>query len=254
MDGIGLAVSTVIFALRPHPDTGRPVLSIPLVRRTRDPFQGRWALPGGSVRASESLAASAGRTLVETTGVRPSHLEQLYTFGDPDRSPGERVVSVVYWALVRPEHIGARTDPKFDVENVAWFVADSLGANSLGANSTGVNTLGADTPGAAGPLAFDHDEIVTYALHRLRTKVEYSAIAHGLLGETFTLSELRHVHEAVLDRELDPANFRRQLEANTAIEATGEFVTGGRQRPPRLYRYVPADVGENPDNTFGALS
>jgi ADP-ribose pyrophosphatase YjhB (NUDIX family) len=225
---VGLAVSTVIFALRPHPDSGHPVLSVPLVRRTRDPFRGCWALPGGSVRAEESLAASAGRTLVETTGVRPSHLEQLYTFGDPDRSPGERVVSVVYWALVRPEHIGARTDPQFDAENVAWFVADNPRCSGTG-----------------GRLAFDHDAILAYALMRLRTKVEYSAIAHGLLGETFTLTELRQVHEAVLTRELDPANFRRQIEASGNIIATGERVTGGRHRPPGLYRY--ADTGCGPD-------
>lgn len=222
MNGIGLAVSTVIFALRPHPTTGRPVLSIPLVRRTREPFKGRWCLPGGWVDPAESLATSAGRTLVETTGVRPSYLEQLYTFGAPDRSPGDRVVSVVYWALVRPEQIGERTDPAFDAENVAWFVADSLGSPGDGDRLH---------------LAFDHDAVVAYALWRLRTKVEYSAIAQGFLGSTFTLSELRQVHEAVLDRELDPANFRRQVEASGTIVATGERVTGGRHRPPRLYRY-----------------
>ncbi len=218
MSAIRLAVSTVIFALRPHPETGRPVLSLPLVRRTREPFEGRWALPGGWVDAEESLATSAGRTLVETTGVRPSYLEQLYTFGEPDRSPGIRVVSVVYWALVRPEQIGEHTDPTFDARNVQWFVADSLSDD-------------------AGPLAFDHDRVVAYALWRLRTKVEYSAIAQGFLGETFTLAELRQVHEAVLDRELDPANFRRQVEGSGTIVATGEHVKGGRHRPPRLYRY-----------------
>ncbi|QAY69849.1 NUDIX hydrolase [Xylanimonas protaetiae] len=226
MNGIGLAVSTVIFALRPHPETGRPVLSIPLVRRTRAPFEGLWCLPGGWVDPAESLATSAGRTLVETTGVRPSYLEQLYTFGAPDRSPGDRVVSVVYWALVRPDQIGERPPsskgPAFDAENVAWFVADSLGSPR---GSDGLH------------LAFDHDAVVAYALWRLRTKVEYSAIAQGFLGSTFTLSELRQVHEAVLDRELDPANFRRQVEGSGTIVATGEHVLGGRHRPPRLYRY-----------------
>lgn len=233
MNGIGLAVSTVIFALRPHPVTGRPVLSIPLVRRTRAPFEGLWALPGGWVDPAESLATSAGRTLVETTGVRPSYLEQLYTFGAPDRSPGERVVSVVYWALVRPEQIGERTDPAFDAENVAWFVADSLGSPLTPTAERGDQRGEGDVP----RLAFDHDAVVAYALWRLRTKVEYSAIAQGFLGSTFTLSELRQVHEAVLDRELDPANFRRQVEASGTIVATGERVTGGRHRPPRLYRY-----------------
>ena len=211
---IGLAVSTVIFALRPQPEDTRGVLSIPLVRRTRDPFAGRWALPGGWVDPAESLEDSAGRTLVETTGVRPAYLEQLYAFGDPDRSPTGRVVSVVYWALVRPEQVGERTDTGIEPDNVAWFVADELPE-----------------------LAFDHNRIVEYALWRLRSKMEYSRIAHALLGETFTLSELRHVHEAVLGRELDPANFRRQIESSHSIVPTGETVTGGRHRPPKLYRY-----------------
>ncbi len=206
--GIDLAVSTVIFALRPDAD-GRLVLSIPLVRRTRAPQEGHWALPGGSADARESLAETAARKLAETTGLSAAYLEQLYCFGDPERSPSGRVVSVVYWALVRGEEAELVTD-----ENVAWFAADELPR-----------------------LAFDHNLIVDYALWRLRTKLEYAAIAHAFLGPTFTLAELRQVHEIVLQRELDPANFRRQIEASRAVVPTGEHVTGGRHRPPRLYRY-----------------
>jgi 8-oxo-dGTP diphosphatase len=207
--GIDLAVSTVIFALRPDAE-GRLVLSIPLVRRTRDPFHGLWALPGGAADAAESLADTAARKLAETTGLAPAYLEQLYCFGAPDRSPSGRVVSVVYWALVR----GDEAELAAEGENVAWFEADEL-------------------PG----LAFDHNLIVDYALWRLRTKLEYAAIAHAFLGPTFTLAELRQVHEIVLQRPLDPANFRRQIEASRAVVPTGEHVTGGRHRPPRLYRY-----------------
>jgi 8-oxo-dGTP diphosphatase len=86
-------------------------------------------------------------------------------------------------------------------------------------------------------LAFDHNLIVEYALWRLRTKLEYSRIAHAFLGPTFTLAALREVHEIVLQRPLDPANFRRQIEASRTVVPTGEHVTGGRHRPPRLYRY-----------------
>ncbi|MDN5901303.1 MAG: NUDIX domain-containing protein, partial [Brachybacterium sp.] len=106
MEGsLSLAVSTVIFALRPHPITRLPVLWVPLVRRIRQPHQGRWALPGGPLGADEGLAASAARTLAETTRLSPRYLEQLYAFGGTDRAPttAERTVSVVYWALVRPE-------------------------------------------------------------------------------------------------------------------------------------------------------
>ena len=207
---VSLAVSTVIFALRDDDDNGRSSLRIPLVRRIREPFAGLWALPGGPIEAAESLGVAAGRNLLETTGLEPTYLEQLYAFGDVERSAGERVVSIVYWALVRP----AEADRATVGDNVRWFPADELPE-----------------------LAFDHNEIVAYALWRLRTKLEYSRIAHAFLGETFTLAELRAVHEAVLQRELDPANFRRQVESSRAIIDTGERVTGARHRPPKLYRY-----------------
>ncbi len=119
---VSLAVSTVIFALRPHPTTGRTTLWLPLVRRIREPYEGRWALPGGPLRPDEDLAASARHTLERTTGLAPRHLEQLYSFGAVDRSPEDRVVSIVYWALVRPDEDARATDG----ENVEWFVADDV--------------------------------------------------------------------------------------------------------------------------------
>jgi len=207
---ISLAVSTVIFALRSDGEPGRASLRIPLVRRIREPFAGSWALPGGPIQSAESLAVAAGRNLLDTTGLEPTYLEQLYAFGDVDRSAGERVVSIVYWALVRP----AEADRATEGDNVRWFPADELP-----------------------DLAFDHNEIVEYALWRLRTKLEYSRIAHAFIGETFTLAELRQVHEAVLQKDIDPANFRRQIESSKAVIDTGERVTGARNRPPKLYRY-----------------
>ena len=207
---VHVAVSTVIFALRPHHETGLMTVWMPLVRRIRDPYVDRWALPGGPLEADEDLAESAARTLAETTLLTPRYLEQLYAFGNTDRSPGDRVVSIVYWALVRSEE----ADVAVETENVRWFEADSLP-----------------------DLAFDHNLIVRYALWRLRTKMEYSRIAHALLGETFTLAELRRVHEIVLEKPLDPANFRRHIEGSGVLVDTGETVPGGRHRPPRLYRY-----------------
>lgn len=209
-DDVSLAISTVIFALRPDRDGGLPTLWIPLVRRIREPFLGRWALPGGPLLADESLAEAAARNLKSTTGLEPRYLEQLYAFGEPDRSPGARVVSIVYWALV---HSG-EADRVAEGDNVRWFIADEVP-----------------------DLAFDHSAIVDYALWRLRNKMEYSRIAHALLGETFTLAQLREVHEAVLRTKLDPANFRRQIEASGSVVATDQVLTGGRHRPPRLYRY-----------------
>jgi 8-oxo-dGTP diphosphatase len=227
-DAIALAVSTVIFALREDDGVGatsrRPELWLPLVRRIREPFDGCWALPGDPLGRAEGLADAARRSLSETTGLAPRYLEQLYAFGDVDRSPGDRVVSIVYWALVdSAEAKRARVG-----QNVRWFPADRLPR-----------------------LAFDHNAIVDYALWRLRTKVEYSDIAHALLGETFTLTELRSVHEAILGRSLDPANFRRQVDAHGQIEATGEMRRNGAHRPARLYRYLtPAPLPHQPATTM----
>ena len=215
-----LAVSTVIFALRPDAESDFKTLWLPLVRRTREPFLDQWALPGGGLPADEELATAAARALRETTGLTPKYLEQLYTFGDPGRSAGGRVVSVVYWALVE----SAEADLAVVGENVRWFPADRLSR-----------------------LAFDHNRIVEYALWRLRTKVEYSRIAHAFLGETFTLSQLRDVHEAVLQKSIDPANFRRTIEASGSIADTGERVAGTRHRPPRLYRYNDSGRQGEPD-------
>ncbi|KPN22255.1 MULTISPECIES: NUDIX hydrolase [unclassified Arthrobacter] len=209
-----LAISTVIFALRPDPDTGSLTLWLPLVRRIRQPYLDLWALPGGPLQPSESLQDAAARNLQETTGLQPSYLEQLYAFGGPDRSPSPRVVSIVYWALVQPDEAAlARQD-----ENVAWFRADKVGT-----------------------LAFDHNQIVDYALWRLRNKLEYGTVAYAFLGPTFTLAQVREVYEAVLGRGLDPANFRRQLQASVHIEPTDGYLQGGRHRPPRLYRYAGPD-------------
>lgn len=207
-----LAVSTVIFSLRNDEQTGGIAsVWLPLVRRVRQPFEGAWALPGGPLHVDEDLPFAAARTLNDTTGLTPRYLEQLYAFGDASRSTGaDRVVSIVYWALVRSDE-AARASVG---ENVRWFPADDLP-----------------------DLAFDHNLIVEYALWRLRTKMEYSRIAHAFLGETFTLAQLREVHEAVLGRPLDPANFRRTIEGSGAVVATDQYLTGTRHRPPRLYRY-----------------
>lgn len=211
---IHVAVSTVIFTLRPTADGA--ALALPLVRRTRDPFEGLWALPGGWLEETEGLDAAASRTLAETTALAPSYLEQLYAFGDVDRSP-TRVVSIVYWALLRQDLVdeqrAAHEADGSAPENVEWFDADELPR-----------------------LAFDHNDIVEYALWRLRNKVGYTRIAHGLLPDEFTLAELREVYESILGRKLDPANFRRQTEGSGALIPTDRFRTGSH-RPARLYRY-----------------
>ncbi|NVM93996.1 NUDIX hydrolase [Arthrobacter wenxiniae] len=214
-----LAISTVIFALRPSATSGRPTLWLPLVRRIREPFKGLWALPGGPLAQADSLQDAAARNLADTTGLAPSYLEQLYAFGGLHRSPAQRVVSIVYWAMVQP----TEADMALESENVKWFRADGLET-----------------------LAFDHNQIVDYALWRLRNKMAYGSIAYHLLGEKFTLAQVREVYEAVLDRTVDPANFRRQLKQTAHIEATDEYLQGGKHRPPRLYRYTGTTAEDSP--------
>jgi len=209
-----LAISNVIFALRPD-ESGRLTLMLPLVRRIREPHLGKWALPGGPLVGAESLDDAAGRNLAETTGLTPRYLEQLYSFGNPDRSSTpltnqDRVVSIVYWALVGTDEANRAVES----ENVHWFCADALPE-----------------------LAFDHNLIVDYALWRLRAKVNYSRVAHGFLGEEFTMAQLREVYEIVLGKAVDPGNFRRSVEASGAILPTGRVVEGGSHRPPAIYTY-----------------
>lgn len=215
-----LAISTVIFALRPKED-GKLGLWLPLVKRVREPFLNLWALPGGPLRADESLEGAARRNLQETTGIEPAYLEQLYAFGGLQRAQhkdvgAHRVVSIVYWALVRdsdfPEDFEAR-------HNVEWHPAEPA-------------------DGCPEELAFDHREIVDYALWRLRNKVEHGQAGYHFLGELFTLAQLREVHQAVLNKTLDKANFRRDMLASNTLEETDLFQSGGRHRPPKLFKYT----------------
>nr|WP_084644224.1 NUDIX domain-containing protein [Microbacterium gubbeenense] len=182
---------------------------IPLVRRTREPFLDQWALPGGWLGDAEGLETAAGRTLAATTGLAPSWLEQLYTFDNASA----RVVSVVYWALLRSDLVEAQRAAAGSPENVEWFPVEALP-----------------------DLAFDHRSIIEYAVWRLRNKAGYSRIAAALLPDEFTLAELRSVYETVLGKRLDPSNFRRLLEGSEALVPTEDFRTGPH-RPARIFRY-----------------
>ena len=213
-----VGVSVVILALGPQcADESRSRLWLPLVRRVKQPFLGDWALPGGDLRADQSLEQSAFAALESTTALHPRYLEQLYTFGGPDRSHGGLpMVSIVYWALV-----GQGETAGFEEgDNVRWFPEDALP-----------------------PLAFDHKDIIDYAMERLRSKIEYSDVATRLLGPTFTLRQLHDVYEAITARSIDLANFRRKMLSSVDLEDTGLKVREGRQRPAAVYRYVPSADG-----------
>jgi 8-oxo-dGTP diphosphatase len=209
-----VTVDTVIFSLRQNE------LQVLLVKRKKWPYEGEWAIPGGFVRMDESLPDAARRELAEETGVDDLdvYLEQLYTFGDPGRDPRTRVITVAYFALISSEHLHLQADT--DAAEAAWF------------------------PAYHPPrLAFDHAEILSYALQRLRYKVEYTAVAFQLLPETFTLTELQHAYEHILDEELDKRNFRRKVLAADVLEPT-KFVRSGDHRPAKLYSFREDAVAE----------
>jgi ADP-ribose pyrophosphatase YjhB (NUDIX family) len=204
-----VGVSVVIFALQRR-DNASHELAVLLVRRESAPFAGLWALPGGWVHTGEALEISARRHLLAKTGLEAAYLEQLYTFGRPDRDPREHRIAVAYYALVPGETL----DPLTGQREARWFSIKALPKK----------------------LAFDNQEILRYALWRLRNKVSYADVAFQLLPKNFTLSELRGVYEVILDRKLDPTNFRRKVEASGTIIPTSNRVEGGAHRPPRLYR------------------
>lgn len=188
-------------------------LKLLLIQRKAPPYEGMWALPGGFLEIDEDLEACAKRELEEETGIGEVYLEQLYTFGHPERDPRERVISVTYYALAPSDRIELRAAS--DAADADWFSLDQLPS-----------------------LAFDHDEIVGLAYKRLVAKLDYSTIAFQFLPETFTLSELQAVYETLLNEALDKRNFRKWALALEQIEETGERRRSGNHRPARVYRLM----------------
>lgn len=199
-----VAVDVVALSTTQAEDSEPVVLA---VRRPRPPFQGNWALPGTMVRGDEDLDEAALRVLAEKAALgRPRHLEQLATFGAPDRDPRGRVVSVSYLALLpAPAPVG---------EQARWWPVSEAPA-----------------------LAFDHGHVLASAMERLRGKLQYSNVAYGLLPDAFTLSELQDVYESVHGRDLDKRNFRRKvLSLDMLVESEGQ--RRGPHRPAQLYRFA----------------
>ncbi len=199
-----VTVDVVIFTIRERR------LHVLLVERGVAPFTGRWALPGGFIR-NESLEDAAKRELEEETGVRDVYLEQLFSFGDPNRDPRGRVVTVAYYALIRSD--GPPPAGGSDAANARWWAV-----------------------GERPPLAFDHDKILEYAVERLRAKLEYTTVGFQLLPRKFTLGQLQVVYEAILGRRLDKRNFRRKLGLLGVLTPLKERV-GEAGRPAQLYSF-----------------
>lgn len=203
-----------------------------VVERGGEPFQGRWALPGGFVEPDEGLYDAARRELEEETGVGvgATRLEQLASYGDPGRDPRGRIVSVA-WLAVVPQRVEPTAGS--DAAGAAWKPVSSLLRR--------------------GKLAFDHRQILADGVERARSKLEYTALAAAFVDEEFTIAELRRVYEVVWGLGLDPGNFHRKVTRAGVLEATGRNVQRGPGRPAALYRHVRGADELNPPLTRSAL-
>ncbi|BAY65718.1 NUDIX hydrolase [Calothrix brevissima NIES-22] len=210
-----VGVDNVIFSV----DTAQNRLLVLLIMRQQEPFLNRWSLPGTLVRQGESLEDAAYRIMAEKIRVNNLYLEQLYTFGGPERDPREandsynvRYLSVSYFALVRFEEAELIAD---GVTGIAWYPVKQLPQ-----------------------LAFDHDQILAYGHRRLRNKLEYSPVAFEVLPEMFTLNDLYQLYTTVLGENFsDYSNFRSRLLKLGFLCDTGIKVSRGAGRPASLYKF-----------------
>jgi len=202
-----VTVDIAIFTIRDD------ALQVLLIKRAQPPYRGEWALPGGFVGLEESLKHAAWRELKEETGVNAVYLEQLFTFGHPQRDPRERVISVAYFALIPSDKLQIKAAS--DAADVGWFSIDAIPE-----------------------LAFDHKKILTKALERVAAKFNYSTIAFQLMPETFTMPQLQHVYEVMTQVPIDNRNFRKRMLSLNVIEPTGEESRAGAHRPAKLYRVL----------------
>ena len=204
-----LTVDCVVFGLEEQADSGLRVL---LIQRAHEPFAGCWALPGGCGEPSADLEDAARRELEEETSLQIRYLEQLYTFGTPNRDPRGWVVSVAWFALVQTlahvPHSGS------DASRAEWHPLAALP-----------------------PLAFDHAHILRMAHQRLKAKIRYAPIGFELLPASFTLRQLQELYEIILETRLDKRNFRRKVLSMGVLEETGELEQDVAHRAARLYRF-----------------
>lgn len=202
-----LTVDCVVFGL--DDDTE---LKVMLIQRKLPPFKGGWALPGGFVQMDKSLEDAATRELREETGIERVFLEQLYTFGEVNRDPRTRVVTVAYYALINlAEHqVRASTD----ASQAIWWAISNLP-----------------------PLAFDHLHILSLAFTRLKGKVRYEPIGFELLPQKFTLSQLQKLYETILGTTLDKRNFRKKILKMDLLLELDEVQTDVPHRAARLYQF-----------------
>lgn len=202
-----LAVDAVLFTVM------EGSLKVLLIQIEGEEYDGQWAVPGGLVAKGERLDTAVSRILHKKANIEDVYLEQLYTFGEPDRDKRGHSVSVAYFALIdHPEKLGIETLEYY--QNIKWFAVDDLPE-----------------------MAFDHKKIIQYAHERLKAKLSYTNIAYSLLPKKFTLPQLREVYEVIYGESLDKRNFRKKILNRGLVEETGEHQEDVSHRPAKLYRF-----------------
>ena len=202
-----IATDIVIFTIKNNE------LCVLLIQMEKEPFQGFWAVPGGLVNPSETVENSAKKNLFNILAIKDAYLEQLYTFGEIDRDPSGRVVSVAYFALIHDSAINSSITRHG--ESVDWFPVMSLPK-----------------------LAYDHDEMIHFAVDRLRAKLTYTNIMYCLLPTEFTLSDLQKSYEIILYKKLDKRNFRKKIISLNLVRKTDKKTLGRAHRPANLYQFA----------------
>lgn len=192
-------------------------LKVLLVKRALEPFQGRWAFPGGFMKMDESAEEGALRELQEETGLQGAYIRQFHTFTAPNRDPRERVITIAYYALVRMQEVKGGDD----AAEARWFASD-------------------DIP----QLAFDHDQILRKATKALRQQIHFEPVGFELLPEEFTIKELQNLYEAILDVRFDRRNFYNKMKRLEMLEQTNETVNPSNKKEAFLFRFNKAKYEE----------
>lgn len=201
-----LSIDCLIFGFKKNE------LDILLVQHGEGISKGKWALPGGWIRYKESIDDSAARILNELTGVSNIYLDQLKAFGDVSRYPTKRVITIAYYALVKPEDYTLH--PGFTAADAQWFKVSEVPA-----------------------LPYDHQQILQQGLDHLKHKVRHEPIGFNLIPKKFTLLQLQQLYEAILSRKLDKPNFRRKLMKMNLLEPCKEKQTAVSHRAANLFRF-----------------
>jgi len=201
-----LSIDCIIFGFQ------ESKLKVLLVKHAEGIIKDRWALPGGFVTYNENIDTSAYRLLNDLTGVKELYLEQLQAFGSVDRYPTKRVITIAYYALTRAENY--ELHPGFTASDAQWFTVKEIIK-----------------------LPYDHNQILNFALQRLKQKVKYEPIGFNLLPEKFTLLQLQDLYEAILETTLDKPNFRRKIMKMELLISCNEKQKGVSHRAANLYRF-----------------